>query len=493
MVNRLDRFLGAGSLPSVNEEPVDPQFSLVVVSNRLPVAWKNDATGQQHAVLSPGGLVTALSPALAGKDVAWVGWSGDEHASEEPMVFEGMTLIPVSVDASVMEGHYEGLSNRTLWPLFHDVGVSAEFDEGWWSAYREVNLLFAHRVAEIVSPGGVVWVHDYQLMLACQMIRELRPDVRIGYFHHIPFPPVHLFEGSPPGEDLVSGVLGADVVGFQRTSDVKHFVDAATQWGLATETSPTALAVGDRAVAVGAFPISIDFRTVSDAAASDTVVQKARDFRESWGDPTTVFLGVDRIDYTKGIPERLEAYQALLETSQLSAKDVVFVQAGSPSRENVGAYQDLATRLSSLVDDINRRHSPVTGTQAVHYLAENLPREDMLALFVAADVMVVNALRDGMNLVAKEFVACRNDDSGVLVLSTTTGASDHMAEALLVDPTDASQLQDALLRATQMDAAEMQQRMRGLRAHLATHDVARWSRDFLTTLEASPGPGSPDQ
>jgi trehalose-6-phosphate synthase len=217
------------------------------------------------------------------------------------------------------------------------------------------------------------------------------------------------------------------------------------------------------------------------------VAHKAQELRDQLGQPTTIFLGVDRIDYTKGIPERLEAYEALLDSGRLSVEDVVFIQAGSPSRENIGAYQELATRIQALVEAINSRHVSAKGRVAVHYLAENLSREDMLALFVAADVMVVNSLRDGMNLVAKEFVACRNDDSGVLILSTTTGASDHMPEALLIDPTDQSQLANAMLEATTMSKDDVTQRMSALRDYLKINDVAKWSRDFLETLEASPG------
>ena len=428
--------------------------------------------------------MTALGPALAGKDVGWVGWSGHEEASETPLSFDGMTLFPVSFEPQLMEGHYEGLSNRTLWPLCHDVGVQVEYQDDWWDSYRQVNQVFAERVAEIVAPGGVVWVHDYQVMLASQVIRDLRPDVRIGYFHHIPFP--QSFDRFPHSTELVNGVLGADVVGFQRTSDVAHFVDAATQAGVAKTSKTANLSVGDRQVVVDAFPISLDFLAVSQAAASEEVGQKARELRDKLGQPTTIFLGVDRIDYTKGIPERLEAYQALLDAGQLSVEDVVFIQAGSPSRENVGAYQELATRIQTLVENINTRHVSTTGRVAVHYLAENLSRDDMLALFVAADVMVVNSLRDGMNLVAKEFVACSNDDSGVLILSTTTGASDHMPEALLIDPSDQNQLANAMLEATAMSNDEITQRMSALRNYLRVNDVAKWSRDFLKTLEASP-------
>jgi len=259
---------------------------------------------------------------------------------------------------------------------------------------------------------------------------------------------------------------------------------------LGVEVDDRTLSVSGRLVTVDAFPISLDFVAISEAAAAPGVLLKVTEFRSSLGNPQTVFLGVDRLDYTKGIPERLRAYQALLDSEQLSVEDTVFVQAGSPSRETVEEYRELAEEIASLVEAINTRHVSSDGRKAVHYIAENLSREDMLALFVSADVMVVSSLRDGMNLVAKEFVACRNSDTGVLVLSIHTGAADVMPEALLVDPTDPEQLAATMLRAATLRPEEAAKKMRALREQVRVNDVARWSKDFLETLGTFPRPRS---
>jgi trehalose-6-phosphate synthase len=323
----------------------------------------------------------------------------------------------------------------------------------------------------------MVWVHDSQVMLAPELIRALRPDVRIGYFHHIPFPTNQNLAALVESEEILCGLAAADVVGFQRASDGDNFGAALAE---------LARAPGAHTPLVRAYPISIDYPAVSAAAATQVVKEKARALREKVGTARRVLLGVDRLDYTKGIPERLEAYGALLDSGEISAQETVFVQAGSPSRENVDAYVSLQETVEALVERINSRHSSKDGNPAVWYLAENLDREDMLALFVAADVMVVSSLRDGMNLVAKEYVACKTDNQGVLVLSIHTGAADHMTDAVLVDPTNSAALQRALLEALHMPPEEAEARMRRLREQVKQHDVARWATEFLTDLASPP-------
>lgn len=443
------------------------------MSNRLPVVPQKIEGGETVFTLSPGGLVAAVAPALANKQAAWVGWSGSDEPDQQPVLVDGISIVPVSFSKDLSDAHYEGYSNGTLWPLFHDVGVPYELNPDWFDAYRQVNETFAREVASLVAPSGMVWVHDYQVMLLPHLIKTLRPDVTVGYFHHIPFPPLEILSALPEASEIVRGLAGADLIGFQRDLDSEHFRQALGHY-LDTESATTPL--------VGTYPISIDFQSVSDQAADSFVQTRARELREEWGNPTTVFLGVDRIDYTKGIPERLEAFERLLDNGELSSTEAVFVQAGSPSRENVSSYQDLRRRIDGIVTRINSNHRAPDGRGVVWYLAENLPRQEMLALFVAADVMVVSSLRDGMNLVAKEFVACKTDETGVLVLSIHTGAADQMPEAVLVDPLDGTALSTALLQAAGMDRSEASRRMAALRSHGATWDVARWSREFLADL-----------
>ena len=444
-------------------------FPLVVVSNRLPVSYSVNESGAKVPTLSPGGLVAAVAPSLRGKNSAWVGWDGTDSGETNEFGAEDITLLPVSLSASLVERHYEGFSNGTLWPLFHDVGVEPEFDPSWWEAYREVNATYAARAAEVTDPGGIVWVHDYQMMLVPALLRKLRPDVTIGYFHHIPFCQPKTLAALPEHPQLLEGIAAADIVGFQRDQDRDNFRDAVRTAQLGPERAET-------------YPISLDFGKVSGAASDPAVRTRAAALREEWGNPTTVFLGVDRIDYTKGIPERLEAFEGLLQSGRVSVEDCVLVQAGSPSRENVPSYRALRARIEDIVARISGAFQSSGGRPAVIYTAQNLERAEMLALFVAADVMVVSSLRDGMNLVAKEFVACSNDDSGVLILSPYTGAADRMVDALIADPTHQSELQAAMVSAMGMTPEEQNKRMAALREEVRTHDVAWWADQILGDL-----------
>ena len=439
-----------------------------MVSNRLPVTFTVEAGGTRIPALSPGGLVAAVAPSLRGRNAAWVGWDGTDLADPEPLVLDDITLFPVSLDKDLVERHYEGFSNSTLWPLFHDVGVPPEFHDAWWEAYLEVNSRCAKQAARCVSLGGTVWVHDYQMMMVPHLLRQLRPDVVIGYFHHIPFCAPEVLAALPQHSELVAGVAASNIAGFQRDQDRDYFVQAS----------------GDSAESMTAktYPISLDFAEVSRSASDSGVVQRAHELRREWGNPTTVFLGVDRIDYTKGIPERLEAYEALLRSGDINPDDTIMVQAGSPSRENVPSYQALRARIDTIVSRINHDFPRSHGGPAVVFLAQNLEREEMLALFVASDIAVVSSLRDGMNLVAKEFVACKNDNSGVLVLSPHTGAADRMVDAIIADPTNPEELQSAMIRAMRMAPKEQAQRMSALREEVRTHDVAWWASVILEDL-----------
>ena len=446
-------------------------FPLVVVSNRLPVSFSVNESGAKVPTLSPGGLVAAVAPSLRGKNSAWVGWDGTDSGETDEFVAEDITLFPVSLSASLVERHYEGFSNGTLWPLFHDVGVEPEFVPSWWEAYREVNATCAARAAEVTEPGGIVWVHDYQMMLVPAMLRKLRPDVTIGYFHHIPFCTPENLRLLPESAQLLAGTAAANIAGFQRDGDRDNFLEGAR-----------VILGADVSLRAETYPISVDFSVVSKASKGGEVLARATELRSVWGKPRTVFLGADRIDYTKGISERLEAYEALLRSGQLSVEDTVMVQVGSPSRVNVPSYQALRERIDMIVSRINRDFQSSQGRPAVIFIAHNLERAEMLALFVGADVMVVSSLRDGMNLVAKEFVACKNDETGVLILSPFTGAADRMVEALIADPTNSVDLQSLMLLASTMTLEEQQRRMVALRDGVRTYDVAWWAERILTDL-----------
>ncbi|GIG38856.1 alpha,alpha-trehalose-phosphate synthase (UDP-forming) [Cellulomonas phragmiteti] len=470
------------------DAPRDGQ-DLVVVANRLPVDVTLDEAGEPSWTRSPGGLVTALAPVMSRTKGAWVGWGGSPGLELEPFDVDGTELVPVMLTDTDVERYYEGFSNDTLWPLYHDVIAPPQFHRQWWDAYQRVNERFAQAAAANAAHGATVWVHDYQLQLVPAFLRALRPDLRIGYFHHIPFPPLEIFAQLPWRKQVVEGLLGADLIGFQRGGDAANFVrivrrltDLTTRGQMITVDEGTP---SQRHVRAQAFPISIDSHAFDQLARTQAVQERALEIRRELGDPEYLLLGVDRLDYTKGIRHRIKAYGELLEDGRLSATQTTLVQVASPSRENVGAYQQLRDDVELLVGRINGDHGQV-GHAPVQYLHQSFPMEEMAALYLAADVMLVTALRDGMNLVAKEYVAARSDERGCLVLSEFTGAADELVGSVLVNPHDISGMKDAITYAVHLDPREARKRMRRLRRRVLTHDVAAWSGQFLSALTAVP-------
>ncbi|MGM7666040.1 alpha,alpha-trehalose-phosphate synthase (UDP-forming) [Microbacterium sp. A93] len=456
----------------------------VVVANRLPVDRVVGADGTEIWRTSPGGLVAALEPVMQQVDGAWVGWAGQADLELKPFEANGIRLIPIALSAQEVAEYYEGFSNDTIWPLYHDVIAPPQFHREWWDSYVIVNRRFAEAAAATVSENGTVWVHDYQLQLVPEMVRALRPDVTIGYFHHIPFPMHGLYAQLPWRDQMLRGLLGADVVGFQRVQDASYFL-AAVRRRLKYEVKSTTVAVpgedGARTVIAKAFPISIDTTPYLELAAKPEVQARAIEIRESLGNPKTILLGVDRLDYTKGIRHRIKAYGELLAEGRLEVEDVILIQVASPSRERVEAYVQLRDEIELAVSRINGDTDTMEHS-AIRYLHQGFPREEMVALYLAADVMLVTALRDGMNLVAKEYVATRTDNRGVLVLSEFTGAADELRQAVLVNPHDIEFLKDAIMTAVEMRPAEQGKRMRSLRRRVLEHDVQAWSSSFLNAL-----------
>jgi alpha,alpha-trehalose-phosphate synthase [UDP-forming]/trehalose-phosphatase len=457
----------------------------VVVANRLPVDRTTDVDGENAWRRSPGGLVTALEPVMQKADGAWVGWAGQPDVALEPFEFEGTLLVPVTLSADDVELYYEGFSNDTIWPLYHDVIAEPRYSRVWWDAYVRVNRRFAQAAAGAAEDGATVWVQDYQLQLVPRMLRDLRPDLIIGYFHHIPFPAYGLYSQLPWRRQVLEGLLGADVIGFQRVADAGNFARAVRRQ-LRYETKASGITVpeadGSTRVALArAFPISIDASSYIELAQRPDVQERARQIRESLGNPKRIFLGVDRLDYTKGIRHRLKAYGELLTEQKLSVDDVTLVQVASPSRERVEAYVQLRDEIELTVGRINGDFDTM-GHTAIRYLHQAYPREEMVALFLAADVMLVTALRDGMNLVAKEYVASRVDNRGVLILSEFAGAADELGTAVRVNPHDIEGLKEAMMRAVEMTPGEQGRRMRAARRRVLEHSVEDWSREFLDSL-----------
>ena len=459
---------------------------LVIVANRLPVDRIEGPDGEPAWRRSPGGLVTAVEQVMTGMDGAWVGWGGQPDLDLEPFVFDDTMLVPVSLSRDDLRDYYEGFSNGTIWPLYHDVIATPEFKRSWWDAYVRVNRRFAEAAAEHAADGGFVWVHDYQLQLVPQMLRELRPDLTIGYFHHIPFPAYALFAQLPWRRQVLDGLLGADVIGFQRVADAGNFqrsIRRLLRYPTKgdTVTVPT-IDQTPRTVIAKAYPISIDAEQFLELARRPDVIARAERLREQIGSEK-IMLGVDRLDYTKGIRHRLKAYGELLADGRITGEQVTLVQIASPSRPGVEAYQELRDEIEMTVARINGDYSTVE-TTAIRYLHQGYPREEMVALYLAADVMLVTALRDGMNLVAKEYVAVRQDNTGVLLLSEFAGAADELGSALLVNPHDIEGMKDTMMRALSMPQAEQTRRMKTMRRKVIDNDVAKWGATFLADVNA---------
>ncbi|MCR3747493.1 alpha,alpha-trehalose-phosphate synthase (UDP-forming) [Lentzea californiensis] len=461
----------------------------VVVANRLPVDLERLRDGTERWKHSPGGLVSALEPFLRSHSGAWVGWPGVADAEVAPFEDDGLLLHPVELSSKEVEDYYEGFSNGTLWPLYHDVVAQPAFHRHWWNTYVKVNQRFADATAKVAAQGATVWVQDYQLQLVPAMLREQRPDLKIGFFLHIPFPPVELFMQLPWRTEIIRGLLGADLVGFHRPGGAQNFLWLArrlvglepSRGTVGVRTRPGVVQVGDRTVRVGAFPISIDSAGLDAVARRKDTQARARQIREDLGNPKRILLGVDRLDYTKGIDVRIRALYELIADGRVDPEDVAMIQLATPSRERVDHYKTMRQDIEQSVGRINGEFGRV-GKPVVHYLHQSVNREELVAFMSAADVMVVTPVRDGMNLVCKEYVACRYDLGGALVLSEFAGAAAELTSAFLVNPHDLDGVKNALQAALDIDPAEGRRRMRALRRQVLTHDVDRWARSFLEAL-----------
>ncbi len=451
---------------------------IVVVANRLPVSWD----GEQWAT-SPGGLVRALEPVLQRVNGSWVGWSGTAGPAPEPFIHDGIAQQPVALTEEEVDGFYYGFCNSALWPLYHDAVIPPEFHRHHWRPYRAVNQRYAEVAAVAVDPGDIAWVQDYQLQLVPGMLRQLRSDITIGFYLHIPFPPLELFARLPWRRQIIEGLLGADVLAFQTRASVQNFARAARRFGGAESIGRRELGWQGRSIKLQRAPIAIDTNHFEHLARSESVQKRVTELRHELGDAEHIILGVDRLDYTKGIDLRLKAFAGLLERSADEPRRYAFVQVAVPSRENVPAYQDLRSDIEQLVGRINGDYGE-PGWSPVSYLYRSLDLEELVAYYVVADVMLVTPLRDGMNLVAKEYVACRRGLPGVLVLSEFAGAAEQLKSAVIVNPYDVDAVTQAMGDATEMDYGEARMRMQRLRRTVRKETVFEWARDCLAMLEA---------
>jgi trehalose 6-phosphate synthase/phosphatase len=431
-----------------------------------------------------------MNPLLGRRGGDWIGWAG--HRGDKDKDQEGRRAVlqdwaqkehcfTVELPTEVATGFYEGYANQTLWPVFHNFPSQLKFDAKGWEAYVEANRIFSKAVAERYRPGDLVWVHDYHLMLLPQMLRDDLPDAAIGFFLHIPFPSSEIFPILPRREELLEGLLGADLVAFQTHGHLQQF-RAALLRVLGIESKVSEVAVGGRPVRLDALPIGIAPEEYTGLLSRDEAT--AQHYNELVARYTgrRVLLAVDRLDYTKGIPERLRAYALLLRSSSELKEKVVLIQIAVPTREGIDTYQELRTEVNRLVGEINGKLGTPNWTPVV-YINRSIERAELVALYKLADVCWVGPLRDGMNLVAKEYVACKGEGDGVLVLSEFAGAAAEMGEALLINPYDEDHTASTVERALALEEEERRQRMKALHGRVLRNNVFRWGDRFLYSLQ----------
>ncbi len=467
---------------------------LLVVSNRLPVVIIRDDDRWKVEPAS-GGLITALAPVIRENRGTWVGWPGCGPEAPALSLLEAYSaeldyeLKPVVLTDEDVQKFYRGFSNRTIWPLFHDLLGYCNFDAERWNSYVDVNRRFAETIVGLIEPNSFIWIHDYQLMLVGHFLSEMNIDRQVSFFLHIPFPSRDLFRRLPWKQEVLQSLLEYDHLGFQTSHDrrnfiqcVKAFIPEAT---IKAYKRKSIVSYENRTVNLGHYPISIDFDEFNEGAKSKEVADAAWFLHEN-APGRILVLGLDRLDYTKGIPERFLAFERMLEKYPDVQGNISLIQIVVPSRLRVRDYQDLKESLDTLAGRINSRFSK-HGWIPIHYIFRSLDRTQLLGHYRACEIALITPLRDGMNLVAKEYCASSVDNNGVLILSEFTGAAEQLAKgAIMVNPYDLEGTADAIYTAYIMDAEERRRRMRTLRAEVRRNDVKRWLEWCLGSQHETP-------
>ncbi|MBW3568625.1 bifunctional alpha,alpha-trehalose-phosphate synthase (UDP-forming)/trehalose-phosphatase [Candidatus Parcubacteria bacterium] len=462
---------------------------LLIVSNRLPVRVSKKGDKLQFT-LSSGGLATAMSSLPTNhSNRLWIGWPGiatdDLSAAEKAQItkkLKELDCFPVFLSKKQIEKYYDGYCNETIWPLFHYFQSQVKHHTTYWSGYKEVNDIFKKVVLKNSDKDSMVWIHDYQLMLLPRLLRSSLPDSRIGFFLHTPFPSYEIYRLLPQRAEILQGLLGADLIGFQVYDYARHFLSSTLRI-LGVENKHGLINIGRRIVKVDAFPIGIDYKKFA-KVTEDEKTKKQIMSLEKYHDGKKIILSMDRLDYSKGIFQRLEAFELFLKDNPDWIKKIVLVVVAVPSRTEVQTYKDLRNEIEKKISRINGRYGTVDWSP-ISYQFKNLPFEEVAALFWVSDVALLTPLRDGMNLVAKEYVATKQHKPGVLILSEMAGAVDELPEAIRINPNDISQIVNAIETALNMPEKTQIQKIKSMQRRISKYTVARWSEDFAEQLEES--------
>jgi trehalose 6-phosphate synthase/phosphatase len=457
---------------------------LILVSNRLPVTIvkKGDKLSLKQSI---GGLATGVGSFYKSYRSLWIGWPGvvlsgrEKERKEIEKILAGDNCRPVFLSQHYIDNFYHGFCNKTIWPLFHYFPLYTVFSDKFWKAYKQVNQHFCEKVVEVADGRNIIWVHDFQLLLLPRLIRERLPDATIGFFLHIPFPSSEIFRLLPWREEILKGILGADLIGFHTYDYALHFLSSVRRV-LGYEPTFGQVFVGNRMVRVDAFPMGINYRRYANAAKDINVQKEIEKIKKKVRD-SKIIISVDRLDYTKGIPQRIEAFDLFLEENPEYKEKIMLVLVAVPSRGAIDQYIHLRRQVDELVGKINGKYGTI-GWTPVWYLHRSLSFDTLAALYAVADVTLVTSIRDGMNLVAKEFIAAKAKGEGVLIISETAGASKELCEAIIVNPNNKNEVAEAIKKALSMSRNEKLENIRGMQFRLKRYDVKRWANDFMDRL-----------
>lgn len=460
--------------------------NVLVVSNRLPVTIKRSADGSYDYTMSSGGLVSALEGLKKSTSFQWFGWPGLEVPdTEKPKVckdlLEKFNCIPIFISDEIADLHYNGFSNSILWPLFHYHPAEINFDENYWFAYNEANKLFASEISKVIKHNDLVWVHDYHLMLLPEMLRKQNScNYKLGFFLHTPFPSSEIYRILPVRKEILVGILNCDLIGFHTYDYARHFLSSVNKV-LNLNILPNGVEFENRFVTVGAFPIGIDVDKFTNGLAMQSVQDRIKKLQDKIGEDIKVIVGVDRLDYIKGVPQKLHAFEVFLSEHPEMVGKVILIQLAIPSRGDVEEYQNLRTSVNELVGRINGKFGTIDFVP-IHFMHTSIPFVELVALYAISDVCLVSSTRDGMNLVSYEYIACQQEKHGVLILSEFAGAAQSLNGSIIVNPWNIDELSDSIYDALTLPAPKRKANLEKLFNYISKYTSAYWGKSFVGEL-----------